>query len=431
MKRIHFYFFLIAGLGTFFIDSQIPLGYAPWLFYIILMFIFISFGDKNKIIQLTVIYTILLIAGYFLSPGVSFNPDIPVLNRLAAILVLGLTSLLGIREKEAKKVTLEILERIKDIFIALDTRFKIIFMNKKAHEIALVNETVAGKDYFEIFQQQDDTLRPFLEKALAEQQPLHLEKRLSVQENILDVSIYPSDKGISIFAKDITDVVKSEKKLKKILKDRDTLLKEVHHRTKNNLQLIISLLNLQFNTAGTEEMKKMITETKSRIISLAVLYDQLYLSGNTYTVDLCAFLKDIVMKLEKASNFGLIKMNHDLDIEPCRISLDHAIPLGLIINELYTNSLKYAFNGNRTGAITIKAFYEGEDQLKVHYKDNGKGLPADFNIDSSDGLGSSIISAFVDQLEGTLEYRNNNGAEFNMFLKIKKHSDFNEIETDD
>jgi two-component system, sensor histidine kinase PdtaS len=421
MEKRRLYSFVAAGLIIFLFDAITPIGFGVWLFYVVLLYLFVRQAEKKHISSLTIFYIILIIAGYFTSPQNYTTLYVPVINRLTASILLIFFAVLAVREKEAKKISAEILERIKDLFIALDKTFRVIFMNKSAQKFVGIQDEVAGKDYFELFPDSRNTIfEESFQKALAAQQSVHFEGELASKGEYLDVSIYPSDKGISIFAKDITKTVKSERELKKLLREKEVLLREIHHRTKNNFQLILSLLNLQINNIQDENSIRILNETRSRLLSIATLYDKLFMSGSVYTVDMNQFISDIVVKMDTAANFGIVKMDHDIEIEDVKLKLDTAIPLGLIINELYTNSLKYAFNGSRRGAIKIRMHFESAETLCIYYKDNGKGLPADFDIENNEGLGSSIITSFVDQLDGNLKYYNNQGAEFEIRLKVKR-----------
>jgi PAS domain S-box-containing protein len=413
------YIFVAAGLLIFLLDSLIPIGYGVWLLYIILFYISIRYSDKNQITALAVVYTILIYIGYFLSPENNDMRYAPIINRFAATLVIIFVSVLSIKEKEAKKLSTELLERIKDLFISLDKKLRIIFMNRSAHEFSGKSEMVSGASFSEVFPVDGNSLfEDSFKKALTSQEAVHFEGAIPQTGNYLTVSVYPSEKGLSVFAKDITDSVKYQNDLKKLVDEKEILLREIHHRTKNNFQLVLSLLNLQLNSIDDKLSSRILNETRTRILSIASLYDRLNFSRGSYSVDLSQFISEIVVKMDTAANFGIIKLDNELEIDSIQLNPDTAIPIGLMINELYTNSLKYAFNGSRRGAIKIKIHVTEGNILHIHYKDNGKGLPADFNIETSGGLGSSIITSFVEQLEGTISYCNNNGAEFNIVLKI-------------
>jgi two-component sensor histidine kinase len=412
MKNIRTYLYGTAGLVILYIDSITPLGFGVWLSYVILLFIFIRHAPVEHIIFVTIFYLILLTTGYFVSPPAAAIPFTPIVNRIGAGIVLLFFALLGYNEKRLKQDKAEILERINDLFIMIDKSFNLQFMNASAKKYNDLNDEVTGKHYFEVFPEIKNTLfEEKLKESLNTRINQHFEGELP-ENKYLDFSLYPSDKGISIFAKDITHRVTAEKNLKKLLKEKEILLKEVHHRTKNNLQLMLSLLNLQINKLDNETIIRILNETRARLLSLAKLHDKLQVHGDIYNIDMQTFIEDIIVKMETAANFGLVKISHQIEIDSVKLKMDTAIPIALIINELYTNSLKYAFADKENALVTIKLYFDNAGSLIVYYKDNGKGFPKGFSLYDSEGLGSSIILAFVDQLDGKITYKNGDGAEF-------------------
>jgi PAS domain S-box-containing protein len=413
--------FVLAGFVVFFIDSSIPLGYAPWFLYIFLLFIYLHYSDKKHIIYLAAFYIFLIIPGYFFSPSIAADKMMPITNRTMGIIMLTFLAVLGLKEEAAKKISSEVLERVKDLFFAIDQKLKIVFINKSAKEFVGTEEDVVGKDIIDVIPNHDNVvLKKKIQEAFLAQKPLNFELDLSNSEKYLDVSIYTSKHGLSVFAKDITERVLAEKKLAKLLQEKELMIREIQHRTKNNFQLVMSLINLQIHSVQDELAKKILDQTRSRISSITLLYDRLFGSGGYFQVDLSVFIADIINNMQNAANHGSIKMENDLNLESAWVKIENAIPLGLIINELYTNSLKYAFNDNHTGKVKLEMKFLTDNHLHIKYCDSGKGLPDGFDIERDGGHGSSIILAFVNQLDGTLQYRNNNGAEFEMKLKVKK-----------
>jgi PAS domain S-box-containing protein len=420
MKNLIWLFFG-AGILVFYMDTLIPLGYAPWFMYVVLLFLYLNYTNKKHIVYLASFYAFLTIIGFFLSPPVSAYISMPIINRVMGISILIFLAILGMKEEAARKISSEILERIKDLFIAVDHKLRIVFLNKAAQQFVGSSEDVIGHDVLEVIPNHDNVvLKKKLQEAFLTQIPIHFELDLSNSEKYLDVSIYTSKKGLSVFAKDITERVLAEKKLAQLLEEKEVLMREMHHRTKNNFQLVLSLLNLQINSIQDELSVKILNETRSRLSSITLLYDRLFSSGGYYKVDLSMFISDIVNNMESAANFGVIRMKNELNLESAWIGIESAIPLGLIINELYTNSLKYAFNDSRMGSIKLDMKFIDDNILSVKYCDNGKGLPDGFDLENSGGLGGSIVAAFINQLNGSIEYRNNNGAEFEMKLKVDR-----------
>ena len=219
-----------------------------------------------------------------------------------------------------------------------------------------------------------------------------------------DVNDFDSTYVIS-FVQDITNIYVHELELKEknkelglLLEEKEMLLKEVHHRVKNNLQVILSFLNLDLYY-NKDNPNDTIYNTRDRIQSMALMYETTYTSEKVDVTNLNDFIEELSHRLIQVYSGGNIKLN--LDIIDEEISIDIIIPLGLIINELLLNSIKYAFPSNQSGEITIKLTEEGENLVLV-MSDNGVGLPKDLNVNTADSLGLKIIQTLTNQLEGNL-----------------------------
>ncbi len=199
------------------------------------------------------------------------------------------------------------------------------------------------------------------------------------------------------------------------LREKDLLLKEVHHRVKNNLQIISSLLNLQRHRVDDEETLKALSESINRIQSISLIHQKFYQSTNLAKVDFKNYLTDLVESQKRLYadphrpvRTAVIGKTHFL-------GLDTAVPLGLIIAELITNSFKHAFHVQLNPELTIRI--ETDDYLTLTVKDNGMGLPQGFSIKNSKSLGMEIVEALSEQLYGNVSYRNEAGAMFIVRVK--------------
>ena len=193
------------------------------------------------------------------------------------------------------------------------------------------------------------------------------------------------------------------------LREQEILLKEIHHRVKNNLQILSSLLRMQARKASTDEMKGMLKESESRIRSMGLIHEKLYQSNSLSTVDFKSYVDTLsgqLLRMHTAED----QPDLEVDINDVQLPLDTAMPCGLIINELVSNSLKYAFNDGRKGRIAIKVSPTGERAYQLRVSDNGVGMkkmPVPGERRSS--LGMSLVEMLVDQLNGTVEFRNGDG----------------------
>lgn len=210
---------------------------------------------------------------------------------------------------------------------------------------------------------------------------------------------------------------KAEQEIIKSLEEKSILLKEVHHRVKNNLQIISSLMNLQSRYLKDKESMVMFNETKNRIKAIALVHEKLYKSSDVQYVNLKKYVQSIVDLLQDSFDFGY---TISLDAESLinnKVKIEKAMPCGLIINELISNSIKYAFVDQKSGEVKVTVT-ENDNTYKITVEDNGVGLPADFSFDTIHSLGFEIILSLVEQLNGTIEFENNNGVKFNIEFEV-------------
>lgn len=200
---------------------------------------------------------------------------------------------------------------------------------------------------------------------------------------------------------------KLSKQLTQTLDERNLLLKEIHHRVKNNLQIINSLLNLQKNRGTNSSPSEIITETQDRIYSMAIIHEKLYQSENFSNISIKDYVETLIEHFNESQNYSQKNIRVSYQIDDFTLPLDSLIPIGLILNETFTNTSKYAFDENG-GEIKV-LIRSNELSFDMTYEDNGKGLPNDFSIDKANSLGMKLIKGFTKQLKGTLAIENQNG----------------------
>lgn len=200
------------------------------------------------------------------------------------------------------------------------------------------------------------------------------------------------------------------------LHEKEVLLREIHHRVKNNLQIVSSLLNLQSTRISDPHIQRFFEESRGRIKSMALVHEKLYKSRDISNINFGSYLQTLCEGIRDF--FGPEKtagIRMELDAEAHFLKVDTAIPCGLIVNELLMNCYKYAFAGKKKGSITLRFRKEknGRKELfMLEVCDNGKGLPSSFNIDTAESLGLQLVQMLSGQLGGTLKYANANGAAF-------------------
>ena len=214
--------------------------------------------------------------------------------------------------------------------------------------------------------------------------------------------------------RDISDRKEAEEQLQASLEEKDLLLKEVHHRVKNNLQVISSIFSLQSQSLEDEKALAILEESQNRISSMALIHEKLYQSANLANIDFAEYIRDLIYHLLASYNVNPDWVQTEMEIQSIQLNLDSAIPCGLLINELVSNSLKHGFPNQRRGTIHIFLGFidEAEETIALKVQDDGVGLPEGFNPRKTTSLGVSLITSLTQQLRGTLNFQNNPGASF-------------------
>lgn len=206
---------------------------------------------------------------------------------------------------------------------------------------------------------------------------------------------------------DVTKQWEQTKKLERIIQERESLLKEIHHRVKNNLAVITGLLELQSAKAHSSEMEDILTESINRIQSIATLHEKLYETGDYNNISLPEYISGLLQHLIQTMSTAKIDVTLNTDISDLTLSVNRAVPLALILNELVTNSFKHGFIDQDEGTLWV-TLENVSDRLKLTVADDGVGLPEDFDINQLQSLGLRLISTLCSQLEGEYEFQDRN-----------------------
>ncbi len=203
---------------------------------------------------------------------------------------------------------------------------------------------------------------------------------------------------------------------------KQLFLKEIYHRVKNNLQIVISLLSLQSQKIDDRKVKEFFNESQNRIKSMAFIHEKLYKIKDLAGINFKEYIQDLTSNLFRSYGVNPGNINLKLDIVDVILDLDTALPCGLIVTELVSNALKHAFPSGRKGEILIKLSSDYNEKYTLTIKDNGIGLPADIDIQKANTLGLQLVTNLVKQLKGTIEVEKRNGTEINIYFTEKKDS---------
>ncbi len=208
----------------------------------------------------------------------------------------------------------------------------------------------------------------------------------------------------------------AEKRITASLQEKELLLQEIHHRVKNNLQIMSSLLRLQASHFRDQNIQHIFKESENRIKAMAIIHNKLYASSDYEKVDFADYIKTLTQNLYLSYGADPSSIRLEIDVKDVFLNIDTAIPCGLIINELVSNSLKYAFPNNKDGSIKLQMNFE-ENDLILDVKDNGVGIDKSIDITSSDTLGLKLVQLLTSQMDGKVEIKNTVGTEFKIVFK--------------
>ncbi|NGP87604.1 sensor histidine kinase [Fodinibius halophilus] len=204
-----------------------------------------------------------------------------------------------------------------------------------------------------------------------------------------------------------------EKRLQSSLREKEALLVEVHHRVKNNLAAITGLLFLQMEMESNEQLATKLAEAQQRIQSMAMIHEMLYKSDSLSSIRIDKYLKLLVESLVDSYNTEEQQVNIEIQAKSLMLDIETAMPIALIVNELVTNSLKYAFpDGNKDDKITIKLLNGSNKKIRFIIADNGIGLADDVSLNNPDTVGFLLIQTFLNQLDGTVDVDTSEGTSF-------------------
>lgn len=210
-----------------------------------------------------------------------------------------------------------------------------------------------------------------------------------------------------------------EEQLRVSLDEKSLLLREIHHRVKNNLQIIISLTNLQLRQSDDPQVRKIMTETQNRVRAMALVHEKLYRSDTISDIDLAEYIEFLARQLFLNYNIDSRKVMLKIEIDEIRVPINTVIPVGLIINELVSNALKHAFPGDKKGSLSISAT-RGDNTISLKVADTGVGIPEELDWRNAPTLGLKLIISLVNQLDGSIELDRSQGTAFSIVVKVKE-----------
>jgi len=210
------------------------------------------------------------------------------------------------------------------------------------------------------------------------------------------------------------EMLRSEHAARASLGEKELLLREIHHRVKNNLQVISSLLSLQARHLPDAAARAIFAQSQNRVQSIALVHEQLYLSGDLAHVDFERYVESLIDNLFYTYDADERGIGREIDVGGVQLPIDLAIPCGLLVNELVTNSLKHGFPGGRRGAIRVLLRVDGPGMVCLTVADDGVGVPPGLDLRRTRSLGLDLVFTFAEQLDATIEVRRQGGTAFDV-----------------
>lgn len=338
------------------------------------------------------------------------------------------------RRKNAEKALNYSEERYKTLTdvspdsIAVIINKKIVFVNKASCKLlgAINTDQILGKDILSFVHPDSmEIVKNRFHDVYVKRNPQDFteEKIITLDGVVKDIEVgdvpitYDNQPAVQLVVRDITERKKLENQLKNSLEEKDMMMKEIHHRVKNNLMVIQSLLNLQSRYIKDDDARNIFKDSQNRAKSMALIHQRLYQSDNLKRIDFGDYIRSLATDLFHTINVinpELINLN--IDVENLMLDVNTAIPLGLILNELLTNSLKHAFPDGRKGIITVK-FYNDGSKFHLIVSDDGVGIPKSLDHTKSDSLGLRLVNSLSKQINAEVEVKSTNGTSFELIFE--------------
>jgi PAS domain S-box-containing protein len=332
------------------------------------------------------------------------------------------------RQKEAEErlaatsvLLSSLIDNLHAGIVVEDQSRRVIHVNQalcRMFDVTASTASLVGKDSKLAFPSQQEWSKR-IDEIIREKKECRNEEMVSANGRVFCRDYFPlsvdGDRHYHLWRyEDITDRKRSDERIRASLKEKEVLLKEIHHRVKNNLQVISSLMNLQANQIRDKETAEAFRDSQARVKAMSLVHERLYKSSDLAQIDFAGYVRDVTNHLLRSYQTGRHAVRLKVEVEPVSLNIDTAIPCALIINELVSNSLKYAFPNGRDGEIRIRMNHTDSDDLNLIISDNGVGFPENIFWEQQDSLGLQLVRNLTDQLNGSIQCHLKKGAEFDI-----------------
>ncbi|MEM4525821.1 MAG: histidine kinase dimerization/phosphoacceptor domain -containing protein [Methanothermobacter sp.] len=429
VKIILLAFFTMVSMGLIYYFHFILHIHVIFTHFFYIPIILATIWFKRRSLILTGILSFLLLASSYLVSSFYLIEDF---FRVLMLFFVNMVVIFLVEEIDKKRKQIAESEERYRLLFELSPQYilisnldgKICDVNEHVSEfIGLEKDKLRGKSIFDLnllLPEKIDEAKDLL-KIMREggEVPPYETKILDPMGNERHVKIFSkpinvNGKDLIIFViQDLTDIKEAQKELENALEEKDLLLKEIHHRVKNNLMIISSLLSLQARYLKDKEALEIFKESENRARSMALIHERLYRSSNLKEIDMMEYLQTLARGIFSSYAPQGVELNFDID--KIKMDIELAIPVGLIVNELITNSFKHAFPEGEKGEVSLKLkSLDGKIFLEV--SDNGVGFPEDLDWRNTESLGLQLVKSLAEQINAKVQMISDNGTTFKLII---------------
>ena len=313
------------------------------------------------------------------------------------------------------------LESTTDAFFAVDRSWRVLTVNRQAERLwGRQRQNLLGRILWDLFPEAiGGPFYGLYERAMQTGAPGHIAEFYPPMQRWFEVHAYPSPEGLSVYFRDFTDRRAAEEKIQRALQEKEVLLREVHHRVKNNLQVICSMLRLQAGYVNDRGLLQVLRECRERVLAMAMLHDQLHRAKDLSQINLGEYIRNLASSVFCSYGVNSAQIELRVDVEDLTVAIDTAIPCGLIAQELLSNCLRHAFPEGQKGRVWVMLRGLPGDRMELTVCDDGRGFPESAGAPAR-SLGLRLVDLFAQQIEATVERSGKTGALCRLVFQGKK-----------
>ena len=325
----------------------------------------------------------------------------------------------ALRQAEARCVSA--LESTTDAFFAVDREWRLVRVNRQAERLWMrQREDILGRNLWEVFPEAaGGPFQRMYEQVMHTRAPAHLEEFYphAPCNRWFEVHAYATPEGLAVYFRDVTGRRHADEKITRTLQEKEVLLREVHHRVKNNLQVICSMLRLQERNLHDETLLQVLKECRERVLAMAMLHDQLHRAKDFSKINLGEYIRNLAASLFCSYGVNSADIDLRLDIEDIPVAVDTAIPCGLLVNELISNSLRHAFPEGRKGRVSLGLHALAGGSVELTTADDGQGFQESAQATPTRSLGLWLVDLLADQIGAAVECSSSAGTRYRLVFQ--------------